>query len=577
MIAGLALATARPGRAQDSEPGGAAGRRGVLSAGEEPLVELAPSVRVVPPGDTERANAETGDPGNGEAGHAEGSPCKPYAQGCFRETDGAWRSASDAYRLMQADRDPDYLQTSIELVLGLAAGTAWYWIEKDENKKDWDYDSWLKRFDKDAFRYDNNGFPINFAWHAWSGAGYYFIGRANELGFPAAAAGSFLTSWLWEWVIEFRERISINDQIFTPGTGIALGEFFHRLGQYLNSAPGGGGIGHRVAAWTAGLPTAVHDVIDREGAPPADTPSDEHGFGTDIAARFRASYGVGVADPFRNDEFVLHEMAFRGRLVAIPGYLRPGSFGQVFADANVTQLRFRGTAAVPGGGLELAADTMLVGWHGQSLEGADALARKHGLEGEHGALYGGATTIGTSVSLFYRRNDYGAFRDRLAVFGWPGLALDSHAFFGVGSLRFGVRLQGDFAGVHAQAFDDWQDQHPDEQPKTILDRHQYYYGWGGSGRAFFELRLPYLQLGARARYGIWSSHEGLDRKQAQVTADVRASDRALDYETWLRVVPFEFGVFFEASHASQRRWSGVGGFRASQRLDRYQVAVGVVR
>ncbi|MFW6052024.1 MAG: DUF3943 domain-containing protein [Myxococcota bacterium] len=462
----------------------------------------------------------------------------------------------------ERERDPDYLRTFVEMTGFVALGTLAYWIQRDKNAYDWDYESWTQRFDLDAFRYDNNGFDVNFIYHALSGTSYYGVSRTNDLGVFGAFTSAFLASWTWEFLLEFREKISINDMLVTPAAGLVFGEFFYRLAQYVSSAPGGGGKKHKALRWTVGLPVAFHDWLDGETVPEGG-PVDDRGFGAGIAARFRMAYGAGWADPAGADGFVMHELGFDGHLAALPGYLRPGTFGRSFTDANLTSLRFRGWLASEGTGVDMAGDTWLLGYHRQRI----ALGR--------GGGRGAAVTVGTSMTYRYRREDFGdAFVDRQALLGLPGLAIDGHVFAGAARMRLGARLHGQFGGVYSAAFPAWFADHPDERPKTILEREGYYYGWGGSGRLYGELEVPIGAFGAMARYGMWNSREGLDRSQEELTADVRGRDRALDWEAWLRLRPFDVGVFLELACMGQSRWSWVEGYRARQRLVTYQASVG---
>jgi hypothetical protein len=494
-----------------------------------------------------------------------GQVCGPSEAGCFLEVDGQWRSAHATYRRSLLERDPSYWRAAGEMVLFLGIGTAWYWIERDRNAFDWDFQGWRQRFDEESYRFDNNPFQVNFMGHALSGLTYYGMSRANDLGVLASFAYTFMASWMWEFVIEFKERVSINDQIVTPMAGMAVGEFFYKLSRYVTSAPGGGGRKHRALKWSVGLGVAAHDWLDGRAPPHEDLPADERGFGTDISARFRFAYGAGAARPSEGAQFAVHELAFDGTLVSLPGYLRPGHYGLFFTDANVSSMRVRLRFASEGRGGEMDGDAILLGYHRQAIA-----------EGRRGQ-WGQATTVGMNVSYLYRREEYDAFVDRLAITGLPGLALDVHLFAGPALFRIGARLNGDFAGVHSQAYPAWDVRYPGEHPKTILRREQYYYGWGGTGRWLFEVRLPYVELGAAVRYGAWRSQEGLDRSQADVTVDVRARDRALDVEAWLRVVPFDFGLFLEASCELRRRWSWVESFTADRELVRYQLSVGVLR
>ena len=95
--------------------------------------------------------------------------------------------------------------------LAIGAGTAWYWIDRDRQVADWDSLSWSQRLTLDVIRYDNNPFNINFGGHALNGASYHAIARANGLGLYASAGLGLLTSITWEYALEFREKVSINE------------------------------------------------------------------------------------------------------------------------------------------------------------------------------------------------------------------------------------------------------------------------------------------------------------------------------------------------------------------------------
>jgi hypothetical protein len=524
-----------------------------------PLLGLASPVRAEPTPEEDTRQAPPADGARSTAGS-----CGPGRPGCFRDVDGSWRNAHLSYEIMQMGLQPDYLRTVGEMALFLGIGTAWYWIERDKNAFDWDFSGWRQRFTRESYTYDNNPFATNFMGHALSGATYYGMSRANDLNVFASFASAFLSSWIWEFVIEFKERVSINDQIVTPAAGLVLGEFLHRLARYVNSAPGGGGKKHKALKWTVGLGVAFHDWMDGKGPPHPDQPVDERGFTSDIAARFRLAYGAGLARPSDGADFAVHELGFDGTLVAIPGYLKPGQFGRFFADANVTSLRMRLRFAAEGFGAELDGDTVLLGFHRQDIR-----QTARGLRGE-------ALTVGTNMSYLYRRERYDDFVDRLAIVGLPGLSVDAHLFTGQAMFRLGARLNGDFASPHSEAFSQWDEQNAFETPKTILRREQYFYGWGGTAKGYAELRLPYLELGAAIRYGAWRSQQGLDRQQTNVTIDTRARERAFDWETWLRIMPFDLGVFLEVMVEGRQRWSWVETFTDRRQLTRYQVSLGLL-
>jgi hypothetical protein len=465
---------------------------------------------------------------------------------------------------------PHYWRAAIEMAVALGGGTAWYWIDRERQVADWDYPSWEQRLNLEAWRFDNNPFGINFIWHAMSGANFHFWSRANDLSLLASTGFGFATSMSWEYFLEFREKISINDAMVTTGSGVAIGEFVHWLGRYLNSAPAGERRGRRTARWTAGFPRAFHDRLD--GRPPwrGNAPADELGFRSDIWHRFDFSYALslgravvqqGDSEAVRQSP-TFEQARFDGRLVALPGYLRPGRLCQFFRDGNVPSLRLSVTTDNDDTGVDLLADTVLLGQIWQDIPHADQPG------------VGRSVILGTSIAYQYRRERWGIWEDRLGILHFPGLALDADFVGRRWRARIGARGHGDFAGLHALPYERWKEANPDVQEKTILRKQGYYYGWGLSGRLSGELWLPRLGLGGSVGYGRYYSQEGYDRSQEDVTADVEASDSVLDYEVWLRVVPFGRRSYLDLHLGHQARRAELGGFRAEQDLRRYGLRLG---
>lgn len=132
---------------------------------------------------------------------------------------------------------PHYLLPAGELFTAVAGGFIWYWTDRKRQVADWDFPSIKQRFTGDAWKYDSNPFPINWAWHAYDGAQYHLFARGNDLSLLESMAYGIGTSVVWEFTVEFREQVSINDVILTSASGTAIGEYLHWLGRYFESAP----------------------------------------------------------------------------------------------------------------------------------------------------------------------------------------------------------------------------------------------------------------------------------------------------------------------------------------------------
>jgi len=200
----------------------------------------------------------------------------------FRST---FAARSDRY-------EPDYLRSTTWMAVLVAAGTTWYWAKADLNALDWDMPSLHDRLTFEAVRFDNNRWTTNNLLHPISGAGYYGMSRVSGLDVIGASLFAIVGSTIWEYAIEFREKVSVNDMVFTPVGGIPIGEFLFQLGEYLNSAPGGGSAAHHVAAMTLGLPRWLHDSIDPPDRQPPLVSRDALGLSSTFWHRFNGTMRV---------------------------------------------------------------------------------------------------------------------------------------------------------------------------------------------------------------------------------------------------------------------------------------------
>jgi hypothetical protein len=110
---------------------------------------------------------------------------------------------------------PRYLLPIVENFLAIGGGFTWYWIDRERQVADWDFPSIVDRLTFKEWRYDANPFPINFAWHAFDGGQYHMFARSNDLDLLTTMAIGLGTSVLWEFFVEYREKVSINDVLFT--------------------------------------------------------------------------------------------------------------------------------------------------------------------------------------------------------------------------------------------------------------------------------------------------------------------------------------------------------------------------
>tara|TARA_R110002096_G_scaffold16898_15_gene58250 strand:+ start:29567 stop:31012 length:1446 start_codon:yes stop_codon:yes gene_type:complete len=466
--------------------------------------------------------------------------------------------AGDEEELREAPSEPEkhYLRTAVFEALALAGGTAWYWIDRERQVADWDFPSWSSRLTTDVMRYDNNPFHVNFAWHAGNGSSFHLIGRANGLSLWESVGAGLLTSLVWEYALEYREKVSVNDLIFTTGSGLPMGEFLHVMGRFFHEDERASQ--WAAARWTAGFPMALSRALDGDAAPSLANAGP-------IWHTMHLGYELGVSSATVSDDgadHILHSVHIDGRFVRMPGYLETGVWSRRFTNAEFTRATLDASGASGGSAVKIFADTTLLGWYGQQMHaGSEFLSN--------------ATMVGVSMAYRYRREQIGAWDDRVGVLHLPGLAADAHLSRGNVSLDASARVHADFAGVNALSNDEWNAAYPNEVGKTVLRKMGYYYGYGGSVALAAELRYRSVFLGGSLWAARYSSDEGLDRTQEDLTVDQESSDQILDVEAHLRIEDLPHDLYVETRFESRQRDAKLEEFETSATLRRYTLGVGV--
>lgn len=453
--------------------------------------------------------------------------------------------------------------TTIELGTTILGGLSWYWIDRERQVADWDYPGWESKllFEEEIFIFDNNPFEVNYSWHTFAGGASHVLGRSNGMGVYESAAFGLGASLVWEYGIESRELISLNDILVTNTTGVAVGEFFHRLGQYAHS-PNHEGPAWSALQWTLGLAHGVHAQWDKN--------LDEQ---PNLWPRFRFSYGMSTAGVSRQDgadaeeqteRHLLHNVAFDGSIVALENYMQPGSRSGFFKQANFTSFQLKLTTG-DGSATHAYGDTVLAGWRSEDIPD----------EGDQDV--GLAYNVGTSIGYRYHREGFGAWEDRLGGLHLPGLATDGQVLGEKWQLRWSGRAHLDLMGVNALSSQRWNDAHLDEDTgevgKSILKNQGYYYGWGASTRASVELQVPIVTVGGGAFYGRYYSIEGYDRIRNELAYEVRGNDSFLDLEGWLRA-KLMGRLYAEIRFGDHRRDGQLGEFFAEESMQRWSLEVG---
>ncbi len=424
-------------------------------------------------------------------------------------------------------RAPNRFWTALEISATIAGGGANYWYQRGGHPW-WGLSNWPNRLSTDIYILDTNDFRTNFSYHTIAGAAWHLAPRSNDLSLLESLAWGVGASLAWEYVIEFRDKVDVNDLIFTTPAGVAVGEFAHHFGRLLHQ--GREGRGWDLARWTLGFPQTFNDRVRGEKGPRG--PRVEH----DLYVAAGAGYARGREERLgdrASDRGVISSLRAGGHLSALDGAYAAGTGWRGFREANFSSLEL----AISGGSggrrsIQVVSDAVLAGWRYRDV--AADLGR------------GSAVNVGTSTGLRYHQERYGPWRDRLGMAHLPGLAIDAEHWSRRVRARGLARLHVDYGGVHALGYPDWQSAHPDAVGLSAIEKEGYYHAWGGSLRLGAELEVARLRAGGSLFLGTYRPHRSLDEfregrehhdpdfaDRPAVTDAQRIASRFSDYELWL--------------------------------------------
>ncbi len=390
---------------------------------------------------------------------------------------------------------PDRLAAAWQTAVFVGVGVAWYWYDRDLNMRDWDDPEWEGRFTGEAIAFDNNEFTINNLWHPLDGGLYHLVGRFNRMSLWEAALLSTLTSGFWEFVLEWREKVSINDLVMTPGGGVPLGEVTWQLGDYLLSRP----------------------------TDPAQ--ADALGFSTRYAHRFSLGYELSMTRSLSVPEpapIGSHGYLLRIEMARVKGYDHPHDVSRFFAEGNFTELTLRqhfADGAV--GDVEVFAGLLLAGYYAQRFE--------PGLRGPAGRV-----GVGMAFEHYQRWLEP---QDRFAAVHLPGLVGSGRLLDGTRGLSLSISVHPDFTAIESLAWPEVAAEEPDLAMRSVVLHQGYYYAFGLSSWVELTGWWRPIELGARARVGAWSSIDGEDRHQSEATGDRPLEDRLYTLSGWVAWAP----------------------------------------
>lgn len=446
---------------------------------------------------------------------------------------------------------PHYKLAAVETAVFLGLGVAWYWRNPDFNARDWDLrwdkESWEKKANFSAPRFDDNTFDTNAFWHPLDGAGLYWLARGNHLSPVKSLILVTASSLVWEYVVEFREYPSVNDMIFTPLAAMSITEPAIRVAALLRSG-NRGPISETLAAVLDPV-GAINSIFEGREARSRDG-VDANGLPLEYRHRLEVFGGVGQTT-FADDH---EETEFRAGLDlfvdATPGHGQP---------ANQRGLVGPGTLSYARGGIALENENLSA----VNVEGKVALGGVMWRRYEDAAIPDGHTLfLGLGSGFDYLKRSIPELReDRQANVRILGPMVDWALLRGIFKLHVSGDFTYDFAQVTPLAGDEFLAVNASRGGyPTVVTREHYYYAQGLSLRARAIGNLGRWELGGDFDEDDFRTFDGgLDRSGAPAipgTADRRSRRRV-----WLGVRPWPTLPFMASVNGAQTVSEGrMGGF-----------------
>jgi hypothetical protein len=464
---------------------------------------------------------------------------------------------SDKDEAVKNDKRVEGRKKNFNLALGEAliletGATLIYWHKYARFIEDWQFELTLedqiRRFlTLDALRFDSNNFQLNYT-HSLAGALFYSFARTNRFTPFESFLFTATHSLFWEYITEWREVVSINDNIFTIMGGAIIGESFFQLGNYFL---GKKGIINRALGIFFNPVLHINCLLDKNNHPQSypykDSLSLNLGFVKDysISSLREPQFYLGLHVRILNlDKFKeVSDFSIRVKGVPLNDLSMKMRIGNAGIEEFQTRLRvvykglFSQVIQIDEGDL-LTGYSMLLGW-GSGYE----FLRRRSLEDYDGA----------NEFVFVKDDpiiDYPVqFTEKRAVINLIGPSLDLIVFRKQLTLSITTAFYPDFAMINSFALREFSKTVHLGYTKSNLSNFGYYFALGCSFLFNFDLDYRNVHLGIRFNWQYYDSVEGVDRMQDKIRYDYDLTDTRREFNLELgvnlRFIPVSLKLVWE--------------------------------
>ncbi len=435
---------------------------------------------------------------------------------------------------------PRWGRAGLELAMLMSYSQARYWIKYSRFIEDWQYElTWADQkrrfFTTEALRFDSNAFYLNWT-HALAGMLYYEFARTNNLSFWQSAIFSVGGSLYWEYLVEWREVISINDNIMTGLGGLSLGEAWFQMGRYFHNSSNPVA---RLLSWLNPF-MKVNGWLDRK-KPLSAYHHNYNQAAQDVYLFLGYRNSPISASPTENTGNLA--LSLHSRIITDSSYGLPGRVDENFSSPFYSQLdfdfMFHGTVREE---LGVTARIVPIGRFKQNIS----------WDRKGFSLYYG---LGSAFFLYVKRpiTDYDAgkipvnqpedfqfeiprdFRDKLAAVHFLGPVADVAWYSNRWKFRLKAEAYPSFGMINSLPLNTYSVDNDIQGMKTTLKFYGYHYAFGPDLEALAEVTYRRLRLTGFYAYVHYWSIQGRDRFQSWLSDDSSLEDSRKHYGLSLEI------------------------------------------
>jgi hypothetical protein len=403
-----------------------------------------------------------------------------------------------------------------------------YWIDKEINKFDFEYNADWRNFRErfvnfKAWKLDDNFLNTNSWRHPAEGAAAYLFARSNRFTPLESYVVSFLFSSAWELFGEYKEEVSINDMIVTPAAGFAIGEAFYQMGAYLLS-----GSDHWVLKILGNVFTGGQGLWDwMDGnAPKRSARLSTLGLDETVWHKFRIYAAAGMQRGSLKSEGTetIRRIGLETELISIPDHETPGRSKHITFGGAFSRMRVEATWGEEGQtDFNFFARAAIIAWSRKNIsKSGDGSVLIYGVSSAY--EYGFHSSEGRTTARA---------KDRIAIAHIAGPTIDLTLYRKGIKIRAVLDVYGNFAFIRSYSILKHLETNPMEELRSTLIRDNYYHALGVTTNGRLIAHYGALETGIEAQQDLFSSIRGFDRHQEEIKDDYLITDSRTQGRLWI--------------------------------------------